>query len=356
MGESARIRSVEALRDAKAALAEFSEQVGAAISSVDADISRMTQWLQQDRPAHYKHAVRRVEEEITRAKSDISRKQMMAVPEVKSVVDEKKALDRLKRRLEDLQKKQESVRRWGPMWEREALMYKSATRGLSESVGARIPAAIKRLDRMAISLEDYWRLKPASGEEAVGLSPSDRAMMDAALGTELSSGWGVDDGAAPVQALGTRDKYGPLRASGPTREAIEAMYPGPFATGWSAGTVRESDTVELGKLSSADALPAGDHLLTLGWRATHTAGVYLLRGEPFTRPDGKVDSGWYIGPLERPEEPGGYGSVRVDLFLSRLPGLSAVLALRPGTLTVLSAGNILSVLDGTDRELWKGLE
>ena len=77
MAESARISSVQPLRDMKAALTEFSQQVGGAFSMVDAEIGRMTQWLQQERPAYYKHAVRGAEDAVVRAKSDISRKQYM---------------------------------------------------------------------------------------------------------------------------------------------------------------------------------------------------------------------------------------------------------------------------------------
>ena len=122
MGESARIKSVAALRDMKVALAEFVDQVNIALAGVDADIGRTAQWLQHDRPAYYKSAIRRATDEVTRAKSEISRKQYMRAPEPVSVVEEKKKLEALKRRLEELERRADAVRKWGPQYEREAML------------------------------------------------------------------------------------------------------------------------------------------------------------------------------------------------------------------------------------------
>jgi hypothetical protein len=156
----ARIQSVEALKDVKAALAEFTEAVTQILTSVDADINRVSQWLSQDRPAYWKAEIRRREDEVARAQSAIMRKRIIAAPEPASVVEEQKALDRARRRLAAAQKKLENVRRWAPIWEREALLYKTACRGLAEAVHRDMPGAAARLDSMMESLDVYLSMLP----------------------------------------------------------------------------------------------------------------------------------------------------------------------------------------------------
>jgi hypothetical protein len=157
---SARVYSVEALKEVKAALADFTDQVAQTLASVDADINRVSQWLTQDRPAYWKAQIRRREDEVAKVQGDIMRKRIIAAPEPASVVEEHKALDRARRRLAEAQKKLQNVKRWAPIWDREALLYKTACRGLTEAIHRDMPLAASRLEAMMDSLESYLRLMP----------------------------------------------------------------------------------------------------------------------------------------------------------------------------------------------------
>ncbi|MBS0187190.1 MAG: hypothetical protein JSS51_03920 [Planctomycetes bacterium] len=338
MSESARLSSVSALRDLKVALSQFIEQVNVAFASVDAEIGRMGQWLQQERPAYYKNAIRKAEEAVTRAKSDISRKQYMRAPEPVSVVEERKVLEKLKRRLEELQRKYDSVRKWAPIWEREAMMYKSTCRPLAECVQATLPRAIERLEKMAVAIEDYLRLEVTSAD----LKPLDSSAFGEA--------WNDQPDAFVLKS--TVEKYAHLRAMVISPEAASGLKPAPLETPWQAGTVAPPDAETIGKLSLADTPPEKDDLVFLAWRAVSYEAVYLARRAPAARADGFTDSGWFIGPLEQPESPGGYACTTVASLLALVPGLQTLLALRPGSLAVLASGTVRSILDEGDRELW----
>lgn len=172
VSESARVISSEALKQAKAAMVEFSDSIIAALSSVDADINRVSFWLNQDRPAHWKRQVRLREEDINRIKTEIMRKRIIAAPEPASVVEEEKALDRAKQKLAHAQSKYDAVRRWAPVWDREAMMYKTSTHGLTEYLHRDIPSAVGRLERMLDALEAYAQIAPPSTEDPVALDPS----------------------------------------------------------------------------------------------------------------------------------------------------------------------------------------
>jgi hypothetical protein len=164
MAQRARVLSVEALRDVKAALAEFADAVKITLTSVDSDINRVSHWLTHDRPSHWKREVRRREDQVAAAQTDIMRKRLIAAPEPASVVEEQKALQIAKSRLHEAHKKLANVRRWAPAFEREALLYKGTCRGLSEVLHRELPRAAARLDRMVESLEAYARLAPPRGD------------------------------------------------------------------------------------------------------------------------------------------------------------------------------------------------
>lgn len=160
----ANIHSVESLKDVKTALVEFTDSVNQTLASVDADINRVSQWLTQDRPAYWKAQIRRREDEVAKAHAAIMRKRIIAAPEPASVVEEHKAWDKAKRKLAAAQKKLQNVRRWQPIWEREALLYKTACRGLTEAVHRDMPSAAARLETMMDRLEAYLRILPPQGD------------------------------------------------------------------------------------------------------------------------------------------------------------------------------------------------
>lgn len=154
----ARLQSLDTLKDVKAAVAEFADAVKRTLTGVDADVARVGQWLNQDRPAYWKARVRRCEDDVTQAQADIMRKKLIAAPEPASVVEEQKALGAAKRRLVHAQRKLTNVRKWAPVWDREAMLYKTACRGLTEAVHRDMPAAAARLDHLMASLEEYLKV------------------------------------------------------------------------------------------------------------------------------------------------------------------------------------------------------
>ncbi len=170
---SARLHSLQALKDAKFAVAEFAEAVNRTLASVDADINRITQWLTQDRPAHWKAQVRLREEAVAKVQADIMRKRIIAAPEPASIVEEQKALDKAKRRLDSAKRKLEAVRRWAPVWEREALLYKTSCRGLTEAVHRDMPAAAIRLDTLLKSIDAYLSIAIPRTDGEIAPAPTD---------------------------------------------------------------------------------------------------------------------------------------------------------------------------------------
>jgi hypothetical protein len=167
MSTQVRIYDSKALLETKAALVKFAEQVTGALASVDADISRLSQWLKQERPSYWKHEIRKREDKVLAAKTDIQRKIISQAPEVPSLILERRVLQRAQASTEEARKRLEKVKQWSPRWERDALLYKTTTSALSEALYRDIPLALSRLEQMMIALEAYVRMAPPTGGDGV---------------------------------------------------------------------------------------------------------------------------------------------------------------------------------------------
>jgi hypothetical protein len=177
MPDAAKILETAAMAEARAALAEFALAVDRILVEVDGEIQRVSDWLRLDRPGHWRREVRARQEDLLRTKSELSRKVLAAAPDPARAMEERRAVERARERLEEALRRQENSRKWGAVWEREAMAYKAPAHLLREAVTVRIPGALARIDRMKRSIEEYLRLAPppSPGAEAgVGHPPAVR--------------------------------------------------------------------------------------------------------------------------------------------------------------------------------------
>ncbi len=340
MAEIARIQSIEVLQDVKAALLDFAKEAALTITAVDADVQRVGQWLTLERPAHFKHEVRRREESVEAAKAEIRRKELAAFPNPADTVLERKALKRCKEKLERAMEKRDRVRKWAPAWEREATLFKGGCAPLNEVLHREIPQAIARLDKMIASLEEYFRMAAPATEPADGSGRGE--------GGSMARG-----GDAAEKALAhPGDRYGGLRAFVPSeKDRLDVPDFELSKLDWQAGVPGLVDSQGLARLDLAGPGPGAEQLITLAWRACKDEAVYLVRLPP-AGGDASRDTGWYVGPLEYPETTGGTRVCRVGELLGQLPGLAPILALKAGTLMVMHRGIIKAVLDADNRDAW----
>jgi hypothetical protein len=322
MAERARITDIEVLKELRVALLKFAEEVGTTLSGVDSEVQRVGQWLTQERGAYWKHETRRREDKVQQAKAVIAAKQLAQAPNPVSVAQERKDLQRAQHHLEDAVQRHAAVKRWAPVWDREAQLYKSSCSGLGETLQRDIPDGVARLERMMRALEAYLRV----------------------TGVETAE----QESAAVAAEQTDLPRFAPLRAfvpDGPARAALAAM-PLPDLR-WAAGNLPEGDAVAISRLSLFDRTPAAQDKVVFAWRALESTSVFLVRGA-----GGPGDTGWYIGPEDRPEAWGGLRAATVAGLSDHLPWLKAVLGLAVGSLVVVKAGSVAAVLDESDRDAW----
>ena len=73
MSQAANVRSLEALRDFRSALIIFIDHAKQSIATSDGEVSRMSQWLDSTQPMFWVQEIRKGEERLTQAKSELFR-------------------------------------------------------------------------------------------------------------------------------------------------------------------------------------------------------------------------------------------------------------------------------------------
>jgi hypothetical protein len=164
MSDGAHVGSFEAVRDFRAALHTFLEEVRDAMCSYDLEVRRSLEWLLEAQPRRWQQQVRACEDEVVKAKIDLERCRSSSLPGggTPSCMEERKALERARQRKQYAEQKVESVRRWGSLIQREAAEYAGRAHQLASVFDADLPQAIALLDRVLDALESYAALSAPS--------------------------------------------------------------------------------------------------------------------------------------------------------------------------------------------------
>jgi hypothetical protein len=163
MSQEARVSSVFALKQLRAALGTFAETATRALEEASTEIQRTRQWLEEDRYRHWKTQVQTRTERFAQAKIALKQKEVFdrtlgGTPS--SCVDERKALKMAEGRLREAEHKLGRVQAWSLRIEKELSDYRGATQRLISAVELEIPNARARLDNMIEALEAYLALAP----------------------------------------------------------------------------------------------------------------------------------------------------------------------------------------------------
>jgi len=156
MNVPANVQSVEAVRDFRGSLLRFGEQGTGCLELLHAQLNRMIDWLDHDRPAYWQQQTRRGFDQVAEARQSLQRCQMRTVGDHRpACIEEKQALSRAKLRLEYCQQKIEAVRRCQRVVEEEANQFRGRCGELDGLLQRDLPRMTGLLDRILVSLEAY---------------------------------------------------------------------------------------------------------------------------------------------------------------------------------------------------------
>lgn len=336
MGGGARVTSIAALREFRPALIKFVEEARAALIAAEADASRTIDWLRRDQAPFWKKEIRRRQDVIVQAKTNLFNKQRTASGDPRSAVEERKALELAQHRLEDAETRASNTQHWIRQLEKEHMAYKGAAQMLSSQLVALEDKALYDLDRMSAALEEYVAIQaPALGEMGQAPEPSGLA---AAAGESFADRDRFRDARPSPYAVYRQATPGPGRRR--RAEALGSLEGLPAHDLSRVERIRQSDM--LSELDPAETMDTGLWVRLSPGVLEHER-MYLERVEPVDA----EDSGWYVGPAENDRNPEAerreIERVRLCEVIRLRPALEGVFRLCRGVLVIVRGAAVESV-------------
>lgn len=165
MGEQAAVRSVDALRDFRAALATFAEEALAALGGVDMEVRRTVQWVQHDRRDYWLGQIKRRREQVAMARAEVFRRKLAKTDDHNPAMSEQKELLRkAEAGLREAEHRAGLVKKWEPALQQAVLEYRAAAMRISNLASGDVPRAIAVMARIVEALEAYLLEVPPSAE------------------------------------------------------------------------------------------------------------------------------------------------------------------------------------------------
>ncbi|MBL8797408.1 MAG: hypothetical protein JNM56_26130 [Planctomycetia bacterium] len=155
----ARVNSIEALREWQETLAKCRASAQDALLAVEMDIRRHADWL-DDQRRYWQLEIRRVEEKIQIAKSDLWRKKNMPIISNPDYYQEEKIVRRLQQRLDEAEAKLELTRKWAIAMQRAIEEYEGPGKALTNVLETDLPRALAQLEKRIAALEAYLAVAP----------------------------------------------------------------------------------------------------------------------------------------------------------------------------------------------------
>lgn len=157
MARKADVRSLEALKQAKAAIAEFRETARASLAEAYSEAQRTLWWLQQSQATYWQQELRRRTEKINQAKSDLYRAQLASMDPEATCLEQRKAVEHAQRAVREAEEKIKAVKHWSIQLDRELTIYRGQTQGINHALEADLPKAEAALSLMTDRLDAYIR-------------------------------------------------------------------------------------------------------------------------------------------------------------------------------------------------------
>src|SRR5579875_4074011 len=156
MTRSANVQSIQTLRDFKVAMIEFGEDARNALSGVEMDLRKMRDWLERDQLGYWQMQIKRRNEEVMQARSDLHRRKITQQgSDAVSDAEQKEALREAMRRLRVAEEKVALIKKLIPQLHHAIAEYHSHSQPLGDHLTGGFERSLAVLERMILALESY---------------------------------------------------------------------------------------------------------------------------------------------------------------------------------------------------------
>jgi hypothetical protein len=171
MRQAARVTSIDALKDFKRFLTEFTTVANTALGEADADVRRTTTWVEHEQPMYWKTEIRKRKAKLAEAKNELFRMQVESQDAHVSATIQRRAVDRCEAALNEAETKAAACKRWKRLLDREAILYRGECQKLARIIEGEMPQAMVRMDKMIQALEQYVQLAAPTMDPKAGPRP-----------------------------------------------------------------------------------------------------------------------------------------------------------------------------------------
>ena len=194
MSSQADVRSIEALKEFRAALALYSEEAQGALGAVKMEARRTVQWLQHDRKLHWSEQIKRRREQVASARAEVARRRLAKTPEhTPAFSEQKELLRKAEAGLREAELKVALIKKWEPALQLAVLELHASIRRIGDLSGADVPRGSMLLGRLVDALEAYLRETPPTG-----IGPMAGESLGAITAAILAEEEARDDAAGPA--------------------------------------------------------------------------------------------------------------------------------------------------------------
>jgi hypothetical protein len=169
MSGPAQVRSAAAIEAFLAALAKCELAVADALEGLEAQLRRSGEWVEHDRPAHWRQQTRDAQDAAQQAKAELERCLMFPVADERPACrEERAALREAEERLEYCRSKAAHVRLWRQRFQHELFEYRGRVGPLRQALETDLPQARGALRRTLERLDAYRLEGPPVARELRG--------------------------------------------------------------------------------------------------------------------------------------------------------------------------------------------
>ncbi len=188
MSSQADVRSIEALKEFRAALAMYAEEALGAVASVKMEARRTVYWVQHDRKSYWQEQLKRRREQVAAARAEVARRRLAKTPEHTPAYSEQKELLRhAEAGLREAESRLVLIKKWEPMLAQAVLEMHASIRRIGDLAGGDVPRAQHLLGRLVEALEAYIR-EPHPARPGLSAASGFGSIADAILAEEPDVG------------------------------------------------------------------------------------------------------------------------------------------------------------------------
>ncbi len=174
MSESAHVTSIAAIRDFKAKMTTFREEIILVLDEIRHKILHAIDDIERDRPIYWNKQVRRSFDDVATARSRLATCKLSRTADFHpSCIEEKEAMALARRRLQHAQETVDQVQRWSLKLRSEMNDFQGRTAQLDHCIHEGAPQALRFLERAASILESYADVRSQAGGRSEEAQPDD---------------------------------------------------------------------------------------------------------------------------------------------------------------------------------------